>query len=55
VDVCAVFVSILTRLCCFAEVSHAKKHDLFELLDADHDGVLSVQEQRSARAYMRED
>ena len=38
-----------------AEVSREKKADLFHVLDADHDGVLSVEEQRGARAYTRED
>jgi len=37
------------------EVSIEKKRDLFHLLDADEDGVLSAAEQHGARAYLRED
>ena len=39
----------------FAEVSLEKKRNLFNILDADHDGVLSAAEQRGARTYQRED
>ena len=46
---------LLLTVAALTEVSLAKKHDLFDVLDVDHDGLLSAEEQHGVRSYLREE